>query len=137
MRRIRITMIVLNPILTVNLFSLEERTDGTNVKLPVHRVVLYKKRVGISKHTGKVYGNQAGEHRLHGRRNSMIVLKSMTVCGPFRRDTSSGVNYNSVAPLDERLRTLRLPLAPPPRGKSSSMHCAEQMWKSKAMERPW
>jgi hypothetical protein len=108
MRRIRSTMFFLFLLATANLFSLEERTDTANVKLPVHRVVLYKNGVGYFEHTGKVHGNQQVNIDFTTAQLN-DVLKSMTVVD-LSGGHISGVNYNSVAPLDERLRTLRLPL---------------------------
>ncbi|HXZ79216.1 MAG TPA: hypothetical protein VEG30_04745 [Terriglobales bacterium] len=79
-----------------------------NGHLPIKRVVLYKNGVGYFEHSGRIRGNQ---HLTIDFTSSQLddVLKSLTVM-----DTGEGrvtaVRYNSIAPLDERLRSLRIPL---------------------------
>jgi len=77
-------------------------------KLPVKRVVLYKNGVGYFEHPGRVRGNQDVTIEFtSGQLND--VLKSLTILD-LGGGRVSGVNYNSEAPLEQRLRTLRLPL---------------------------
>ena len=87
---------------------------GTNVpdagnlaRLPVKRVVLYKNGIGYFEHTARVHGNQdLGIDFTTGQLND--VLKSLTVVD-LGEGRIGSVRYNSIAPLDERLRSLRLP----------------------------
>ena len=83
-------------------------TETTAAKLPVRRVVLYKTGVGYFEHLGHVRGNEAVRIDFtSGQLND--VLQSLTVLD-LNGGRISGVNYNSEAPLSERLGTLRLPL---------------------------
>src|SRR6185312_10764327 len=71
------------------------------------RVVLYKNGVGYFEHSAKVHGNQElGIDFTTAQLND--VLKSLTVVD-LGDGRISGVRYNSIAPLSERLRALRLP----------------------------
>lgn len=84
----------------------EEPADGSS-RLPVKRVVLYKNGVGYFEHSARVHGNQdLGIDFTTAQLND--VLKSLTVVD-LNGGRISGVRYNSIAPLDERLKTLRLP----------------------------
>lgn len=81
--------------------------ETTTEKLPVRRVVLYKNGVGYFEHTGRVHGSQ--ELKIDftsGQLND--VLKSLTVLD-LNGGKISGVGYNSVAPVAEQLKALRLP----------------------------
>src|SRR5579863_7586863 len=84
-----------------------ESQAGAEGRLPVKRVVLYKNGVGYFEHATRVRGNQ--ELAIDFTTAQLNdVLKSLTVVdlGDCR---ISGVRYNSIAPLDERLKALRLP----------------------------
>jgi hypothetical protein len=82
--------------------------ETTAAKLPVRRVILYKTGVGYFEHLGHVHGNEAVRIDFtSGQLND--VLQSLTVLD-LNGGRISGVNYNSEAPLSERLGTLRLPL---------------------------
>jgi len=75
----------------------------------VKRVVLYKNGIGYFEHTARVHGNQdLAIDFTTGQLND--VLKSLTVVD-LGEGRIGAVRYNSIAPLDERLRSLRLPLA--------------------------
>jgi len=79
------------------------------VSLPVRKVILYKNGVGYFEHTGRVRGNQDfGIEFTTAQLND--VLKSLTLV-----DRNGGriaaVRYNSVAPLDEQLKNLQIPLS--------------------------
>jgi hypothetical protein len=77
-------------------------------RLPVKRVVLYKNGVGYFEHNARVHGNQElAIDFTTGQLND--VLKSLTVVDLGEGHIGS-VRYNSIAPLDERLRSLRLPI---------------------------
>jgi hypothetical protein len=76
-------------------------------RLPVKRVVLYKNGIGYFEHTARVRGNQdLAIDFTTGQLND--VLKSLTVVD-LGEGRIGSVRYNSIAPLDERLRSLRLP----------------------------
>ncbi|HEV2961560.1 MAG TPA: carboxypeptidase regulatory-like domain-containing protein [Candidatus Angelobacter sp.] len=81
---------------------------ATTEKLPVRRVVLYKNGVGYFEHTGHVHGNQSLNIDFTSSQLN-DVLKSLTVLD-LDGGKISGVGYNSVAPVAEQLRSLRLPL---------------------------
>ncbi len=83
----------------------QEGSDAA--RLPVKRVVLYKNGVGYFEHSARVRGNQElGIDFTTGQLND--VLKSLTVVD-LGDGRISDIRYNSIAPLDERLRALRLP----------------------------
>ena len=83
-------------------------TEPTAEKLPVRRVVLYKNGVGYFEHTGRVHGSQ--DLRIDFTSSQLNdVLKSLTVLD-LNGGKISGVGYNSVAPIAEQLKALRLPL---------------------------
>jgi hypothetical protein len=76
-------------------------------RLPVKRVVLYKNGVGYFEHTARVHGSQdLSIDFTTAQLND--VLKSLTAVDLGDGRVSS-VRYNSIAPLDERLKSLRLP----------------------------
>jgi len=78
-----------------------------SVRLPVKRVVLYKNGVGYFEHRARVRGRQElGIDFTTSQLND--VLKSLTVVD-LGGGHISDIRYNSIAPLDERLRALRLP----------------------------
>ena len=80
--------------------------DSTS-RLPVKRVVLYKNGVGYFEHTARVHGTQdLSIDFTTAQLND--VLKSLTAVDLGDGRVSS-VRYNSIAPLDERLKSLRLP----------------------------
>ena len=82
-------------------------SDTDAARLPVKRVVLYKNGVGYFEHSARVHGNQElGIDFTTGQLND--VLKSLTVVD-LGDGKISDIRYNSIAPLDERLRALRLP----------------------------
>jgi Carboxypeptidase regulatory-like domain len=76
-------------------------------RLPVKRVVLYKNGVGYFEHTARVHGTQdLNIDFTTAQLND--VLKSLTAVD-LGEGRISSVRYNSTAPLDERLKSLRLP----------------------------
>ena len=76
-------------------------------RLPVKRVVLYKNGVGYFEHSARVHGNQ--DLAIDFTTSQLNdVLKSLTAVD-LGDGRISGVRYNSIAPLDERLKALRLP----------------------------
>ena len=91
---------------TVKTASQPTDTESSS-RLPVKRVVLYKNGVGYFEHSARVRGNQdLGIDFTTAQLND--VLKSLTVVD-LGDGRISGVRYNSTAPLDERLKALRLP----------------------------
>src|SRR5579864_550997 len=87
---------------------LNAELSSAAARLPVRRVVLYKNCVGYFEHTGRVSGSQqVGIDFTTAQLND--ALKSLTVVD-LGGGRITGVNYNSVAPLEQRLKTLRLPL---------------------------
>jgi hypothetical protein len=81
--------------------------SANSARLPVKRVVLYKNGIGYFEHTARVRGNQdLAIDFTTGQLND--VLKSLTVVD-LGEGHIGAVRYNSIAPLDERLRLLRLP----------------------------
>jgi hypothetical protein len=76
-------------------------------RLPVKRVVLYKNGVGYFEHSARVRGSQ--DLAIDFTTSQLNdVLKSLTAVD-LGDGRISGVRYNSIAPLDERLKALRLP----------------------------
>jgi hypothetical protein len=79
-----------------------------STRLPVRRVVLYKSGVGYFEHVGRVRGDQAVSIDLtSGQLDD--VLKSLTTAD-LGGGRVTGITFNSTAPLEQRLRTLGLPL---------------------------
>jgi hypothetical protein len=81
----------------------------TSGRLPVKRVVLYKNGVGYFEHSTRVRGTQDLKIDFTSAQLN-DVLKSLTVVD-LGEGRITGVRFNSVAPLSERLKTLRLPLS--------------------------
>lgn len=80
---------------------------GDYNRLPVQRVVLYKNGVGYFEHSARVRGTQ--ELNIDFTTSQLNdVLKSLTVVD-LGDGRISSVRYNSIAPLAERLKGLRLP----------------------------
>jgi hypothetical protein len=86
----------------------ETESETSAAKLPVRRVVLYKTGVGYFEHSGQVRGNQTVEVDFTSSQLN-DVLQSLTVLD-LSGGRIAGVNYNSEAPLSQRLGMLRLPL---------------------------
>ncbi len=76
--------------------------------LPIRRVVLYKNGVGYFEHQAKVTGSRELNIRFTTAQLN-DVLKSLTVVD-LGGGHVGGVRYNSLAPLSQRLSTLRLPV---------------------------
>ncbi len=81
-------------------------------RLPVTRVILYKNGVGYFEHAGHVRGSQdVNVEFTTAQLND--VLKSLTVLD-LGKGRITGVSYNSTAPLEKRLGSLRLPVGENP-----------------------
>ncbi len=82
-------------------------TASDSTRLPVKRVVLYKNGVGYFEHSARVHGSQ--ELNIDFTTAQLNdALKSLTVVD-LGEGRISSVRYNSIAPLEERLKSLRLP----------------------------
>ncbi len=80
----------------------------TSTTLPVRRVVLYKAGVGYFEHLGRVRDRQNVTIRFTSAQLD-DVLKSLTTMD-LGKGQITGISYNSVAPIEQRLGALRLPL---------------------------
>ena len=82
---------------------------NSSVPLPVSKVVLYKNGVGYFEHKRKVLGDQQlGIEFTTAQLND--VLKSLTLVD-LNGGAINAVRYNSVAPLDDLLKGLQIPLS--------------------------
>ena len=87
-------------------------TNDPPGQLPVTRVILYKNGVGYFEHAGKVRDSQ--EVNIDFTTAQLNdVLKSLTVLD-LGKGRITGVSYNSIAPLERRLGSLRLPVGESP-----------------------
>lgn len=77
--------------------------------LPVRRVVLYKTGVGYFEHVGRVRDRQDVTIRFSSAQLD-DVLKSLTALD-LGSGRITGISYNSIAPFEQRLQELRLPLS--------------------------
>src|SRR5438128_8215039 len=83
-------------------------SSEAGARLPVKRVALYKNGVGYFEHSARIHGTQ--ELNIDFTTAQLNdVLKSLTVVD-LGEGHISGVRFNSIAPLGERLKALRLPL---------------------------
>ncbi len=80
----------------------------TSTALPIRRVVLYKAGVGYFEHLGRVRDRQNVTIRFTSAQLD-DVLMSLTAMD-LGKGQITGISYNSVAPLEQRLGALRLPL---------------------------
>ena len=81
---------------------------AVSTRLPVRRVVLYKTGIGYFEHLGRVRDRQDVTIRFTSAQLN-DVLKSLTTID-LGRGQVTGISYNSMAPLEQRLGALRLPL---------------------------
>jgi hypothetical protein len=86
----------------------QAEAPAASAPLPVRRVVLYKTGVGYFEHLGRVRDRQDVTIRFTSAQLN-DVLKSLTAVD-LGAGQITGVSYNSVAPLEQRLGALRLPL---------------------------
>jgi hypothetical protein len=104
-------------LLLVALASGQSSTQPANsgdsaARLPVTRVILYKNGVGYFEHAGHVRGSQdVNVDFTTAQLND--VLKSLTVLD-LGKGRITGVSYNSAAPRERRLGSLRLPVGENP-----------------------
>jgi len=81
-----------------------------SASLPVRRVVLYKTGVGYFEHLGTVRNQQDVAIRFTSAQLN-DVLKSLTTID-MGNGQVTGISYNSIAPMEQRLGALRIPLGP-------------------------
>ena len=106
----RILTVILS--LTLAVSAQTKPADTAADHLPIKRVVLYKNGVGYFEHVGKVHGTQ--DVNIDFTTSQLDdVLKSLTIVD-YGEGRVTGVRYNSTAPLDQRLRGLRIPLGENP-----------------------
>jgi hypothetical protein len=114
MRRLLITCFAALPVLLSAQAPTTPQTERPSAEspaapaLPVRRVVLYKAGVGYFEHLGTVRNRQDVTVRFTSSQLN-DVLNSLTVLD-LGRGQIAGISYNSVAPLEQRLGALRLPL---------------------------
>ena len=104
MRRYLVAILVVIPLYGL---AQEPAPDAGGV-LPVRKVVLYKSGVGYFEHLGNVRDRQAVGIRFTSAQLN-DALNSLTVLD-LGKGQITGISYNSVAPLEQRLGALRLPL---------------------------
>ena len=93
-------------------FGQSRETNDSAGQLPVTRVILYKNGVGYFEHAGRVRDSQ--EVNIDFTTAQLNdVLKSLTVLD-LGQGRITGVSYNSIAPLERRLGSLRLPVGESP-----------------------
>lgn len=115
MRRFLIACFAAAPVLLAAQTPTPRQTEqpsseiATASALPVRRVVLYKAGVGYFEHLGTVRNRQDVTVRFTSAQLN-DVLNSLTVLD-LGRGQITGISYNSVAPLEQRLGALRLPLS--------------------------
>lgn len=115
MVRFRLCIALLGLVATMGLLTaapLAAQEPAADTPLPVQRVVLYKSGIGYFEHLGQVSGDGAVTISFTSSQLD-DVLKTLTVL-----DLGGGrvvnVRWNSVAPIDQRLRNVRLPLGDHP-----------------------
>ena len=116
MRRLIVTCALM--VLLAGIVNAQQKPSGlsepnvaaeSQERLPVKRVVLYKNGVGYFEHSARVRGTQ--ELNIDFTTAQLNdVLNSLTVVD-LGSGRISGVRFNSIAPLSERLKALRLPLS--------------------------
>jgi hypothetical protein len=85
-----------------------QREPAQASDLPVRRVILYKSGVGYFEHIGSVAGNATVAIQFTTAQLN-DVLQSLTALD-LDGGSIGNISYNSVAPLEQRLAALRLPL---------------------------
>jgi hypothetical protein len=111
--RVRVTALGLISVIALLVAApLAAQQQATDTPLPVQRVVLYKSGIGYFEHLGQVSGDRDVTISFTSAQLD-DVLKTLTVL-----DLDGGrvtdIGYNSLAPLDQRLRNVRLPVGETP-----------------------
>jgi len=105
MRRLILACLFVCPVIAI---AQSPDRPSSPAGLAVKRVILYKTGVGYFEHLGTVRDRQNVTVRFTSAQLN-DVLKSLTVLD-LGKGQITGISYNSVAPLDQRLGALRLPL---------------------------
>lgn len=101
--------IVLGLVLLLSAAPLAQtQAPAPGAAVPVKRVVLYKTGVGYFEHLGRVRDRQDVTIRFTSAQLN-DVLKSLTTID-LGKGQIAGISYNSIAPVEQRLGALRLPL---------------------------
>jgi hypothetical protein len=82
--------------------------EADAAELPVRRVILYKSGVGFFQHVGSIAGNARVTIQFTTAQLN-DVLQSLTALD-LDGGSVANISYNSVAPIDQRLAALRLPI---------------------------
>jgi hypothetical protein len=106
-RLLLVVMLLVIPV-SVGGQSAPRPADPAPDPLPIRRVILYKTGIGYFEHLGRVRDRQDVTIRFTSAQLN-DVLKSLTAID-LGQGQISGISYNSVAPLEQRLGALRLPL---------------------------
>ncbi|HTV00838.1 MAG TPA: hypothetical protein VMF13_09885 [Luteitalea sp.] len=85
-------------------------SESAGTSLPVRRVVLYKSGVGYFEHVGRIRDAQTVSIDLTSSQLD-DVLKSLTTVD-LGEGRVTGITFNSIAPLEQRLKGIGLPLGP-------------------------
>lgn len=93
-------------------YAQQQAVPPEPAQLPVRRVVLYKSGVGYFEHRGAVTGSvDVAIQFTSGQLNDVLKSLAAIDLGDGR---ISSIGYNSVAPIEQRLDALRLPLGTQP-----------------------
>lgn len=107
-----VTMVLAVVILGLSIAPPLAAQQASDSPLPIQRVVLYKSGIGYFEHVGEVNGDDEVTISFTSAQLD-DVLKTLTVL-----DLDGGqvpaINYNSLAPIGQRLRTIRLPVGATP-----------------------
>lgn len=109
--RTRLLVIVLPALLTLGTAAVDAQRPAAadSPDLPVRRVILYKSGVGFFEHLGSIAGNATVTIRFTTAQLN-DVLQSLTALD-LDGGGISNISYNSVAPIEQRLSGLSLPIA--------------------------
>jgi hypothetical protein len=83
--------------------------DAEAAELPIRRVILYKSGVGYFQHVGSIAGDASVAIQFTTAQLN-DVLQSLTALD-LDGGSIANISYNSVAPIEQRLAALRLPLS--------------------------
>jgi hypothetical protein len=104
--RLAVTSLI---VLAVAGAAAQQRPANEASPVPVRRVILYKSGVGYFEHLGSVTGNaDVAIQFTTAQLND--VLQSLTTID-LDGGSIANISYNSIAPIEQRLSALRLPLA--------------------------
>lgn len=108
--RIRVFLSIVLLLALASVPGAQQGTGAEPTALPVRRVVLYKSGVGYFEHLGSVTGSASVVVQFTSAQLN-DVLASLTALD-LDDGQIAGISYNSIAPIQQRLGALRLPLGP-------------------------